>query len=91
MTLADYSGGGKPVTKEYKMGVDQELRDVDSVAKLLAPFTGATLAMINDALGGKYKVDPSVLQNITDMLKGAGKKTEESFKGLLDSLEKKKP
>jgi len=91
MTYADYSGGGKPVTKEYKLGIDQELRDVDSVAKLIAPFTGTSLALINDALPAKYKLDPGVMQNITDMLKGAGKKTEETFKGLLDSLEKKKP
>lgn len=91
MTYVDYSGGGKPVTKEYKIGIDQEMRDVDSVAKLLAPFTSTTMAMINDLLPSKYKLDPSLLQNVTDMLKGAGKKTEETFKGLLDSLEKKKP
>jgi hypothetical protein len=91
MTYADYSGGGSAVTKEYKIGIDRELTDVDSVAKLMMPFTGSTLALLNDALGGKYKLDPGMLQNITDMLKGAGKKTGESFKGLIDSLEKKKP
>ncbi len=91
LTYADYSGGGKPVTRDYKLGVDQEMRDVDSVAKLMVPFTGTTLSLLNDALGGKYKLDPSMLQNITDMFKGAGKKTGETFKGLLDSLEKKKP
>jgi hypothetical protein len=90
LTLADYSGR-KPVIKEYNLGINQEMRDVDSVAKLMSPLTGQALNLVNEAAGGLLKVDPGLLKDVTGLIQEAGKKTGEKLKGLLDSLDKKKP
>jgi hypothetical protein len=90
LALADYSGR-KPVIKEYSLAINQEMRDVDSVAKLMSPLTGSALGLVNEAAGGLLKVDPGLLRDATDLIQQAGKKTGEKLKGLLDSLDKKKP
>jgi hypothetical protein len=91
LVYADYSKGGKPDIRDYDVNLTRELRDVDSVAKLIDPFRG-TLAMgvITDTLTGLFKNSPDLLKQLTDTIQDAGKKTGEVLKGLLQSLEKKK-
>lgn len=90
LVYADYSGG-KPSTKEYDLNIRRDLREVDSVTKIISPFTGSALTLFTDVLRGSFKRNPTVLNELTGGLMDAGKKTGEVIKGLIDSLEKKKP
>lgn len=86
LVMADYSGS-KPLIKEYDLQLSREMRDVDSVAKLVSPFAGVML----DATGKLLGAAPSSLSEAVSTLQQAGKKTGESLKKLFQSLEKKKP
>ena len=86
LTMADYSGK-KPLVKDYNLKISQELREVDSVAKLANPFVGSMLT----AQGGLADMSAGVLGAPLNALQQAGKKTGESLKKLFQSLEKKKP
>jgi uncharacterized protein involved in outer membrane biogenesis len=86
LVLADYSGK-KPLIKEYDLKISREMRDVDSVAKLINPFVGVAL----DASGKLLDLAPSSLGDAVNTLQQAGKKTGESLKKFFQSLEKKKP
>ncbi len=90
LVYADYSAG-KPVTREYKLNVNEELRDVDSVAKIIKPITAASIGTLTDALSGALNGRTDLLKDVSGALRGAGKKTGEKLKGLLDALDKKKP
>jgi uncharacterized protein involved in outer membrane biogenesis len=90
LTYADHSGRA-PVVREYNVAVDRELTDVDSVAAIIAPFRGAALVIVSDALGGMFSGSRDVLLDATKILQDGGKKAGESLKGLLQSLEKKEP
>ena len=46
---------------------------------------------MTETLGGMFKGGLDLGKDITGVLQGAGKKTGEKLKGLLDSLDKKKP
>jgi len=46
---ADHSGS-KPVSKKYDLKLNRELRDVDSVAKIVNPITTASIGVLADAL-----------------------------------------
>src|ERR1039457_1968427 len=54
MVMADYSGK-KPIIKEYDLKLSRDMRDVDSVAKLVTPFLGVAL----DATGTLRDLAPS--------------------------------
>lgn len=86
LTMADYSGK-KPVIKEYNLKLSQEMREVDSIAKLASPFVGSMLT----AQGGLADMSAGVLSAPLNSLQQAGKKTGDSLKKLFQSLEKKKP
>lgn len=86
LTMADYSGK-KPLIKEYNLKLSQEMREVDSVAKLASPFVGSMLT----AQGGLADMNAGVLGTPLNSLQQVGKKTGESLKKLFQSLEKKKP
>ena len=90
LVYADCSGG-RPKTKDYSLNISREMRDVDSVAKIVSPFTGSALGMITGTLSGKFPVNPDVLGDLKASLQDAGKKTGEKLKSLLDSLDKKRP
>lgn len=90
LVYADHSGR-KPSVREYDLKVVRDLRDVDSVTKIVSPFTGAVLGVVTDTIGGMFKGRPDLLQELASPLQDAGKKTGEKLKGLLDSLDKRRP
>lgn len=87
LTYADHSGR-RPTVRDYKLGVNRELRDVDRVSDLLVPFQGAALGLMADALQGLFPGAKDFLNDATHLLKDTGKKATETLKGL---LEKAKP
>jgi uncharacterized protein involved in outer membrane biogenesis len=90
LVYADYSGR-KPVIKEYNLNLNQDMRDVDSVAKIISPLTGSALGLVSGTIGGLFKGSPDLLKDTTGVIQEAGKKAGEKLKGLLDALDKKKP
>ena len=86
LVVADYSGN-KPVVKEYDLHLSREMRNVDSLTKLVSPFVGVVL----DASGKLFNMAPDSVSGALNTLQQAGKKTGESLKKLFQSLEKKKP
>lgn len=90
LVYADYSGG-RPSVKEYNVGIARDLENVDSVAKIVSPFTGAALGVVTDAVGGMFKGASQLLQGAGGLIKDSGQKAGETLKGLIHSLEKKKP
>jgi len=90
LTLNDHSDL-LPGTRKYNLKVDCELRDVDSVAKLVSPFSGTALGLITDSIGNVYSGSTDLLKGTAGLLLDGGKKTGEKLKGLLDSLDKEKP
>lgn len=90
LVFADYSGR-RPVVKEYKLNLNRDLTNVDSVTKIISPFTGAALGVMSDAVGHLFKVPPNGLLESVSTLQGMGKKTGETLKSIFQSLEKKKP
>jgi len=90
MVFADYSSGQLRL-KEYNLNISRDMRDVDSVAKIVSPFTGSALGMVTGLLGGRFPTGGDFLNDLKGGLQDAGKKTGEKLKGLLDSLDKMKP
>jgi hypothetical protein len=90
LVYADHSTG-RPNVREYNLNVNRDMRDVDSVGKLISPFSGAVLGVMTDTLGGMFAENPDLLKDLKGTLQDAGKTTGEKLKGLLDSLDKKKP
>jgi hypothetical protein len=97
LVYADHSGRS-PAVRNYDLGISREMRNVDSVAALVSPFSGAAFAVVSDALGGMFKGAGQLLQGAGDLLKDGGgllkdggKKAGETLKGLMQQLEKKKP
>ena len=86
LVVADYSGS-KPVVKEYDLHLSREMRNVDSMTKLVSPFVGVAL----DASGKLFNVAPDSVGGALNALQQAGKKTGESLKKFFQSLEKQKP
>lgn len=82
---------GKPTTKEYNLKFNRELNDVDSVAKIINPIANVSLGALTDALSGVLNGRTDLLKDAAGAIQGAGKKTGEKLKSLLDSLDKKKP
>lgn len=87
LSYADHSGR-QPIVRDYRLGLNRELRDVDSVADLLVPFQGAALGLMADALQGVFPGAKNFLNDAAGALKESGKKASETLKGL---LEKAKP
>jgi hypothetical protein len=90
LVYADHSGR-TPAVREYNVAVNRELENVDSVVKVVSPFTGAALGIVSDAVGGMFKGSAQLLQGAGNLLKDGGQKAGETLKGLIQSLEKKKP
>jgi hypothetical protein len=90
LVYADHSGR-QPSVKEYNVNLTRDMRDVDSVTKIISPFTGSVLGLVSNALGGMFKGNPDVLKELASPLQDAGRKTGEKLKGLLDSLDKRRP
>lgn len=90
LVYADHSGR-RPAVKTYNLNLNRDLTNVDSVTKIISPFTGAALGVMSDALGGLFQVKPDLLEQSVIGLQGAGKKTGETLKSIFQSLEKKKP
>lgn len=90
LVYADYSGN-QPVVKDYNLNLQRDLTNVDSVTKIISPFTGAALGVMSNAVGRLFKVEPDLLEQSVNTLQGAGKKTGETLKSIFQSLEKKKP
>ncbi len=86
LVMADYSGK-KPVIKEYDLNISRDMREVDSVTKLVSPFVGVVLS----TSGGLLDASPGALGETINALQQTGKKTGESLKKFFQSLEKKKP
>ena len=90
LVYADYSKA-KPAVKEYRVNINRELRDVDSVAKIVNPIANASISVITDALSGVANGRTDLLKDAAEAIQSAGKKSGEKLKSLLDSLDKKKP
>ncbi len=90
LVYCDYSNGRHAV-KSYDLRLNRELRDVDSVAKLINPLTGSALSIVANALNGVGKGNPDALKDVLGTLQDAGRKTGETLKNLFHSLENKKP
>ena len=90
LVFTDHSGR-KPVVKEYDLRINSEMRDVDSVQKLVSPFNGAALGLVTESIGNLLKNNPNLLKDVSHTLQDATKKTGEKLEGLLDSLDIKKP
>ncbi len=90
LVYMDYSGRS-PVVKDYSLNLRRDLTNVDSITKIISPFTGAALGVMSDAFGHLFKVQPDLLQESVNNLQGAGKKTGETLKSIFQSLEKRKP
>ncbi len=88
ITYIDHAGR-RPVTKEYPLAINREVRDVDTVAKLISPLYTANVAVVTEALGGMFKDSVDLLKETTGALKEAGQKAGEAVKGLLDKLKPK--
>jgi hypothetical protein len=80
-----------PGTRKYNLKVDCELHDVDTVAKLVSPFSGSALGLITNTIGNLFTGSTDLLKGTAGLIEDAGKKTGKTLKGLLDSLDKKKP
>jgi hypothetical protein len=89
LVYADYSGR-RPNIKEYNLSLNRDMRDVDSVTKIISPFTGNVLGLVTNTLGGMFKGNPDLLKELASPLQDAGKTTGEKLKGLLDSLDKRR-
>jgi hypothetical protein len=90
LVYADYSGS-RPVTRKYALNVRSEMTEVDSTAKLLAPFTGPALSVAASALGGLNIEQTDMLNSAGKLLQSTGQKAGDSLKNLFQSLDKKKP
>lgn len=97
LVYADHSGRS-PSVRSYDLGISREMENVDSIAKLATPFSGAALAVVSDALGGLFPAAAGLLQSAGGLLKDGGgllkdggKQAGETLKGLMQQLEKKKP
>ena len=90
LVYADHSGG-RSSGKEYQLNLNRDMRDVDSVTKIISPFTGTALGLVTNTIGRMFKGSPDLLQELASPLQDAGRKTGEKLKGLLDSLDKKRP
>jgi hypothetical protein len=90
LVYADHTGR-RPVIKEYNLGLNRDMRDVDSVQKIISPFSGAALGLVTETMGGLFKNNAALLKDAGNTLQDATKKTGEKLKGLLDSLDKKRP
>lgn len=90
LVYADYSGR-KASRREFNLDLRRDLRDVDSVTKIVSPFTGTVLGIVSNAIGGMFKDRPDVLTELARPVRDAGTKTGEKLKGLLDSLDKRRP
>ncbi len=85
LSYADHSGR-KPNVRDYKLGLNRELRDVDSVADLLVPFQGAALGVMADALQGIFPGAKDLVGDAANLLKDTGKKASDTLKGLLEKV-----
>ncbi|HVZ65239.1 MAG TPA: hypothetical protein VG936_11755 [Lacunisphaera sp.] len=90
LVFADYSGA-RPARREYNLALRRDLHDVDSVTKIVSPFTGAVLGIVSNAIGSMFKDRPDVLTELARPVRDAGTKTGEKLRGLLDSLDKRRP
>jgi hypothetical protein len=90
LTYADHSGR-KPSVKEYNLGISRELTNVDSVADLVSPFSGAAFGVVTDAVGGMVAGGKDALIGAGKLLQDGGAKAGETLKGFMQSLDKKKP
>ncbi len=90
LVYADHSGRN-PAVKDYNLNLTRDLTNVDSLTKIISPFTGAALGVMSDAVGRLFKVRPDRLAQSVNVLQGAGKKTGETLKSIFQSLEKKEP
>lgn len=79
LTYADYSGK-KPGRTEYNLSLHRDLRNVDSVTKIVSPLTGSALDLVANALGGIFKGHPDLVPpGPAGTLRDAGKKTGEAL------------
>ena len=90
LVYADHSGR-RPAVKEYNLNLSRDMRDVDSVTKIISPFTGTVLGLVTNTISGMFKSRPDLLNELAAPLQEAGRMTGERLKGLLDSLDKRRP
>jgi hypothetical protein len=80
-----------PTVKECNLSLNRDMRNVDSVPKIISRFTGVVFGLVTDTVGGMLTSNPDLLKDLTAPLQDAGRKTGEKLKGLLDSLDKRRP
>jgi hypothetical protein len=97
LVYADYSGR-QPAVKSYEVALKRDLTDVDSLTKIISPFTGTALGLVSGTLGNLFhgrddllKSAPAAVKDTVGTLQDAGRRTGEGLKNLIQSLEKKKP
>lgn len=94
LTVADHSER-RPNVKEYQLGIHQQYADVRELKQLLAPAVLQNLAPVAVAISGLIPGElgaslGEVTQSSADLLRRAGRKTEERVKGFFDALEESK-
>lgn len=87
LTYIDLSKS-KPIRRDYALNLSREMRDVDSVADLMSPFSGAAFSVMKDVAADVSGDATRLFKDAGGLLKDSGKKASESLKGL---LEKAKP
>jgi uncharacterized protein involved in outer membrane biogenesis len=92
LVYADYSGTTTSV-KDYNLRLRRDLRDVTSLAQILNPLAGAFTGagMTADNVGPIFRNSGNALKATGETLRDAGRKTGETLKSVVDSLEKKMP
>ncbi len=90
LDYADFSGP-QPSVKEYNLNLSRDLREVDNGAKILSSFSGSTLGLVTNAMGGLLKNQPDLLRELASPLQEASKKAGKKLNGLLDSLDMRRP
>lgn len=96
LVYADYSGK-KPAVKTFDLALRRDLTEVDSITKIISPLTGSALGLVTVLAGRLFPDRPDLipgtaqLQDAAGALQEAGRKTGETLKSLIQSLEKKKP
>lgn len=90
LVFADYSGA-RPSTKTYALNINRDMTNVDSVSKLLSPFSGQALAIVSNTVGGILRLNPDQLMDAARGIEDAGKRLGDRLKNLFRSLENKKP
>ncbi|MDD3180220.1 MAG: hypothetical protein PHQ04_07685 [Opitutaceae bacterium] len=88
LVYADHSGK-TPSVREYNLRLDRDLHNVTNPWQIFIPLAGGGGASY--ATGDIFKTSRDTLNAVADILRGSGKKTGETLRGVFELLEEKLP